>query len=168
MKKRLRLSKSKIVRKKTINWKVLVACFAIVFFTAFIGSIVNDAGTSGWYNSVKPSITPPSYIFPIVWTLLFIMIAISLYYSWTIAGREEKKVILVFFGANLFFNSAWSVLFFGLKDTSSAFFDLLFLWISIAALILYLWNDNKKAALMLVPYLLWVSFAGVLNYLIAF
>lgn len=166
MKKRARLSKSKIVRNKKINWKVLVACFAIVFFTAFIGSLVNDTG--GWYNNVKPSITPPSYIFPIVWTILFIMIALSIYYSWTIAGREGRKVILVFFGANLFFNTAWSVLFFGLKDTSSAFFDLLFLWISIAALIVYLWNDNKKAALLLVPYLLWVSFAGILNYLIAF
>ncbi len=155
--------------KKTrsdINLLVLLTSFAIVFLVAFTGNLlVGNATQSQWYESVKPSLTPPNYVFPIAWGILFILIAISLYLAWTSANASERKSIAVLFTANFLLNIAWSGFYFTLRDPALALIDLVALWISILALIKFLLPIDKKSAFLLVPYLLWVSFAGVLNYL---
>jgi tryptophan-rich sensory protein len=150
---------------KKINWKILVIAFIIVHLAAFVGSRFTNTGD--WYESVKPGITPPSYVFPIVWTVLFILISISFYLVLMSVGKWKKKAIVVFV-INIFLNGLWSYLFFGLQNPGAAFFELILLWITILLMIYTSSKLNRIASYLLIPYLLWVSFAGVLNYLIAF
>jgi translocator protein len=150
--------------KKKINWKVLIASLLIVFGTALIGSIFTSQNTSSeWYQSIKPAITPPNYVFPIVWNILFFLIAISLYLSWT--NTKNKKPIIIVFGINLILNALWSYLYFGIQRPDLAFIELIVLWLSITAMIYTTYKINKISSYLLIPYLLWVSFAGILNYL---
>lgn len=152
--------------KKKINWKVLIWCFIIVIIVASVGSIfTSKAVKSSWYRLIKPSITPPNYVFPIVWSILFFLIALSLYFSWIYSTKKEKDKIILAYGSNFILNILWSILYFGLKNPLTAFFDLMLLLVSIIAMMMVSYKVNKKAFYLLIPYLLWVGFAGVLNYL---
>lgn len=148
---------------RKIRWKILIISFIIVIFAASVGSLFTDTGT--WYESRKSAITPPNFVFPIAWTTLFFLIALSLYFSWINSKKKDKQKVAFVFGINLFLNILWSVLFFGLKQPLFAFIDLILLWVSILVMIFVTWKIDRKAAWLLVPYLLWVSFAGLLNYL---
>lgn len=156
-------------KKVNINWKVLIVCLAIVYGTAFIGSVFTSGNTdTGWYQEIKPAITPPSYIFPIVWNILFFLIALSLYSVWINSNKKQKRIVSLVFGINFFLNAFWSYLFFELKNPIYSFFEIVILWFSIILMIFVTRKIDRKSAYLLIPYLLWVSFAGVLNYLIAF
>ena len=162
--------------KKRIEWMALFTCIALVFLVALAGSFFTSQNSgSQWYNSIKPSITPPNFVFPIVWNILFLLIALSLYFAWTSIKKNKTKKskssrdsIALFFGINLFLNLLWSFLFFAMKLPAFAFFELIILWISILALIFVTYKIRKLSAYLLIPYALWIAFAGVLNYLIAF
>ncbi|MCL5018775.1 MAG: tryptophan-rich sensory protein [Candidatus Pacearchaeota archaeon] len=158
------------MKKRTkINWKVLIASFVAVYFSAFIGSLFTSGNvTSAWYESIRQSITPPNWIFPVVWNVLFFLIALSLYIAWTNSSKKQKPKLAIFFGFNLMLNTLWSLIFFVLKNPAIAFFELIIFWVSIVSIIFITWKINRNSAWLLFPYLLWVSFAGILNYLIAF
>jgi len=148
-----------------IRWKTLILSLIIVFAAAFIGSIFTSSQTdSDWYNGIRPKITPPNWVFPVVWNILFFLIALSLYFAWVSSKRNKKKVALLF-GINFLLNILWSVFYFGMKNPALAFFDLILLWASIVTLIIFLHKINKKSSYLLIPYFAWVSFAGILNYL---
>jgi translocator protein len=151
-------------KSKKLNWKVLILSFIIVFAVAFIGSLFTDIGP--WYESIKPSIAPPNYVFPVVWTILFLLIALSFYIA--LATGKQKKNIIGVYGVNFILNILWSYLFFTLKLPLFAFIEIIFLAISIILMISISLKMDKKAAYLLIPYLLWVLFATLLNYLIAF
>ncbi len=152
-----------------IDWRVLILCFAIVFGVAYLGSVITSFNVgSDWYRSIKPSITPPSFVFPIVWNILFFLIALAWYFLWIKSKGEERGLVALAFGTNLFLNLLWSYLFFGNRFVGFAFFDLILLWISIWIIIYISYKIDKRISWMNVPYLLWVLFAGVLNYMIAF
>ena len=152
--------------KRGINWKVLIVCLLIVYASAFVGSIfTTNVVNSSWYETIKPSITPPNYIFPIAWGILFTLIGISLYFAWVSANKKEKKLVAIVFAVNLALNILWSIFYFGNKMISIALVDLILMWLTIVWMILVTWKIDKKSAYCLVPYLLWVSFAGRLNYL---
>lgn len=155
--------------KKRLNLKVLIVCLIIVYLVAFLGSLFTSPNTgpdSEWYQSTRPSITPPNWVFPVVWNVLFFLIAVSLYLSWTNTGSSKKKKTIAWvFGINLFVNFLWSVLYFGLKNPAFAFIDLIAIWFSILGMIYITYKINKISSYLLIPYFLWVSFAGVLNYL---
>ncbi len=152
---------------KNFNLKVFLSSLLVVFGSAFLGSIFTmNQVRSEWYESIKPAITPPNFVFPIVWNILFFLIAISLYLAWTSADNKIKRTNVAFvFALNLFLNILWSFLYFGMQDPYFAFFDLIALWFSIVMMIAVISKINKLAAYLLIPYLLWVSFAGVLNYI---
>ncbi|MBU2562486.1 MAG: tryptophan-rich sensory protein [Nanoarchaeota archaeon] len=152
--------------KKRINWKVLIISLILVYSVAIIGSLFTSPVTnSEWYESVKPSITPPNWIFPIVWNILFFLIALSLYFSWiNTKNKLEKKAIIIIFSTNFILNILWSILYFGLKSPFYAFIEIFFLWSSIVLMIYFTHKINKKSSYLLIPYLLWVSFAIILNY----
>lgn len=148
------------------NLKVFIFSLTIVFFIAFLGSFFTASQVnSEWYQSIKPEITPPNYVFPIVWNVLFLMIAFSLYLSWVSSNQKEKKQVVLFFGINLFLNFLWSFIYFGLMNPLLAFAELILLWISIIFLIKTTYKINKISGYLLMPYFLWVTFAGFLNYL---
>ena len=155
--------------KRGLNIKLLIICIVAVYAFAFIGSLFTSQNVNtDWYDSIKPSITPPSYIFPIVWNILFFLIAISLYLAIKNSNPKFKTKIIIAFTINLILNALWSYVFFSMQNPSFAFYELLILWFSIISMIYFTYQSNKTSSYLLIPYFLWVSFAGILNYLIAF
>ena len=147
---------------KKINWIVFIISLIVVSLVAYIGSLFTVIGP--WYESIKPTIAPPNWVFPIVWTVLFYLIAVSLYYSWTETDKKHKKKVVVYYGINFILNILWSYLFFKMQNTRFAMFEILILWVSILFLIAFNFRHSRKAAYFLIPYLLWVTFAIILNY----
>lgn len=151
---------------KGFHWKVFVISLVIVYAVAFLGSIFTTSSTnSAWYLNNKPAITPPNFVFPVVWNILFFLIALSLYTAWVYSKKTQKSKVAIIFGINLFLNFFWSFLFFKLQDPTCAFMDLGFLWLSILVMIFTTHEIRKSSSYLLIPYFLWVTFAGVLNYL---
>ncbi len=155
---------------KKINWKLLILCLVIVYAVAFFGSLFTFQVTnSSWYDSIRPSITPPNWVFPIVWNLLFLLIGLGLYFSLMYSkNKKQKKRIWIIYGINLLLNLFWSALYFGLKSPFFAFIEIFFLIISIVLMVVYSYGVKKSLIWFILPYLLWVSFASVLNYLSIF
>ena len=148
--------------KKKVNWKVLILSFIAVHLTAVIGTFFTNSDTE-WYDSIKPSITPPSIVFPIVWTILFILLSFSLYFAWINGKKNQRKIIALVFGINLVLNALWSYLFFGLQNPIASFCELIILWFSIVSMLIVTYKISKRSCYLLIPYFLWVSFAGILN-----
>jgi len=159
--------KSALELENKHHWKPLIISLIIVYAIAFFGSsFTAPVVDTAWYQEIKPAITPPSWVFPVLWNILFFLIGVSLYLSWIHSKKTQKKIVAVEYGFNLFLNALWNFLFFGLKSPLYGFVALIFLWISILSMIYITWEINKKSSYLLIPYLLWVSFAGVLNFLI--
>lgn len=131
-----------------------------------IGSVFTSKSVSSWYPSLlKPFFNPPAWIFGPVWITLYALMGIASYLVWQERGVNSLvKPALVVFGVHLVLNALWSFLFFGLRNLGLAFFEIIILWLFIAILIYLFYKINPKAAYLLVPYLAWVSFAGVLNF----
>src|SRR3989338_976235 len=148
-------------------WKVLLVCLLLSYAVAAIGSVFTMPGVnSSWYQLVRPSITPPDYVFGIVWNVLFFLIAVSLFFAWTSAKtREDKKRVVKVYAINFVANIFWSVLYFSLHQPLWAFIDLVVLGLSIVSIMLAAWDEDRKVTWLLVPYLLWICFAGVLNWM---
>lgn len=118
-----------------------------------------------WYNNLnKPLLNPPAEIFAPVWTVLYIMIFISLF-LFLKGGMNKSKILpLIFFIIQLILNFSWSGVFFGLKNINAALIIIAFMWLFILLTVLTFKKHSKAASWMLVPYLLWVSFAFYLNF----
>ena len=139
-------------------FKLIVSIF-VCEAAGILGSVFTINSVNTWYTTLnKPFFNPPSWLFGPVWTLLYLLMGISLYLVW-----EKKKVNLKWFWTQLALNSIWSIIFFGLKNPSIAFVEIVFLWYSIFRTIKDFEKINKIAAILLYPYLFWVSFASVLN-----
>ncbi len=129
-----------------------------------LGSVFTAQNIPVWYASIqKPALTPPNWIFAPVWTALFIMMGVSLYLVWE-KGLEKNRLAVSVFGVQLGLNTLWSFLFFGLNNPFYAFIEIIILWLAIAATIFLFRRISRKAAWLLVPYIIWVSFAAFLNY----
>ncbi len=151
--------------KKRVDWKVLIVSLLIVFAISFVGSLFTSGNTnSSWYLENKPSFTPPSIVFPIVWPLLYFLIALSLYFAWIKAKKNEKIKVATIFGINLIANVLWSYLFFGIKNPLLSFIDIIIILATIVGMIFVAGRIDRKAGWLLVPYLLWVGFAAMLNF----
>ncbi len=152
---------SKRGKKKLISLAIITLA---VFLTGFLGSLFTSQTTkSEWYLNNKPSFTPPGFVFSIAWTILYLLIILAIYFSWTKAKQNQKKKLAMIFGINLLANALWSVLFFGMRKPFFAFLDLLIIFATIILAICYTKKISKPASALLVPYLLWIIFAGILN-----
>lgn len=154
-----------------INYWKLVASIFICQLAGIIGSFFTISSVSTWYITLnKPIFNPPSWIFGPVWTVLYLSMGISLYLIWNKYSNKSKsnnsKLALTFFVIQLFLNALWSILFFGLKSPLLAFIEILFLWVAILLTLIYTFKISKLGSYILIPYLLWVSFAAVLNFFI--
>jgi translocator protein len=142
--------------------------FLIVILIAFspgiIGSFFTGAVDSEWYRENRPDFTPPNYVFPIAWTILYLLIGLSLYFAWTSSNKAQKKNISMIYGINLAANAAWTPVFFALQMPLTALFILLVILVTTAIAIYYTHKINKTSPCLLIPYFLWLVFAGVLNY----
>jgi len=151
---------SKIVRT--------ILCIGICMLFAFAGSLFTPEPGSWYYTELrKPSWNPPDWLFPPVWTVLFVLMGVSL--SMVLDTGKDKKALdsaAKLFGLQLFLNLGWSASFFGARSPLAGFVEILVLWAAIVATITVFARVSRPAALLLVPYLLWVSFASYLNFTI--
>jgi len=150
--------------------KILKFIFSIVIceVAGAFGAIFTTPAIQGWYTTLqKPSINPPNWIFAPVWTFLFFLMGVSLYLIIKngFVNREIKKGLIIF-GIQFVLNILWSYFFFYLHKPLYAFIEIITLWLAIMAMILQFMKLDKRAAYLQIPYLLWVSFASVLNYFI--
>ena len=146
------------------NFLRLIISIVICQLAGFLGSIFNIASIPTWYVSLKkPIFNPPNWVFGPVWTILFLLMGISLYLVWS-KGFEKNKIALYLFIAQFILNILWSALFFGLRLPLAAFIEIILLWLAILATIITFYRISSAAGLILIPYLLWVSFAAVLNF----
>jgi len=150
------------------NSSKLIVAIAVCQLAGIVGSFFTTPAISGWYDGlVRPVLNPPSWIFGPVWITLYLLMGIALYLIWQQGlNRKEVKVAMVVFGIQLVLNALWSIVFFGLQNPGLAFVDILLLWISILLSIILFYKISKPASYLLIPYILWVSFAGYLNYAI--
>lgn len=163
IKTKLNICYSEIVPKLKII--PLLFSVGVCFLAAAVGSVFTTGAIDTWYATLnKPFFNPPNWLFGPVWTLLYLMMGISLYLVWTTKiDKEKKRQAITFFFIQLGLNVLWSILFFGLKSPSVALLGIIFLWISICLTIKKFLKASKLAGWLLVPYLAWVSFATVLN-----
>ncbi len=148
-------------------WIGLIICLAICFTAAGIGSAVTTPKIDNWYASLeKPSWKPPNWIFGPVWSALYLGMAVAAWLVWRRGGWVDAKGQLLLFGVQLFLNVLWSCLFFGLQRPGLAFVEVLLLWAAIVATMAAFWVRSTLAGLLFVPYLAWVGFASVLNFVI--
>lgn len=157
-----------MIHRKFSDIKKLIISIFISLFAGFIGSFFTMPSIPTWYATLqKPSFAPPNWVFFPIWTSLFIMMGISLFFVWQ-KGCEDKKVktALYLFAGQLILNVLWSVAFFGLRSPLLGLMEIIILWIAILATILSFMKLSRTAAYLLVPYILWVGFAAIVNFLI--
>jgi len=150
----------KISRSAAVVVGSVIVCLAV----GAIGSLATAAAVNSWYATLtKPWFTPPGWIFGPVWTVLYILMGLSLARLLLAARGRHRAEALITFSGQLIFNLLWSPLFFGAHVIAAALVVIVLMWIGIAATIGYAWRVDRPAALLLVPYILWVSFASILN-----
>lgn len=129
-----------------------------------LGAIFTTPSIPTWYAGLnKPSFNPPNWLFGPVWTLLYLLMAFSLYLVWSQKDSKKKLAALFIFFTQLVLNSLWSIIFFGLHSPLFAFIEILFLLAFIVLTVIKFKALSKLAAYLLLPYLLWVTFASTLN-----
>ena len=143
----------------------LAASVVMCLLAGFVGSLFTTPKIDGWYASIhKPSFTPPGWLFGPVWTLLYVLMGIALYIVWR-KGLAAKgvKIALAVFLVQLVLNALWSFAFFGAESPLAGLVVIVALWAMIAAAIAAFAPVSRAAAALLMPYILWVSFATILN-----
>ncbi len=129
-----------------------------------LSGLATATSVKTWYVTLhKPFFNPPNYLFGPVWTTLYLLMGISLYMIWQSSAKELKKKAIGIFCLQLFLNFWWSFLFFRFHLIGLAFIEIIFIWISIYWMIRVFSKINTTAAYLQIPYLLWVSFATILN-----
>lgn len=147
---------------KTKQVDTYVVSVLIALAVGALGAVATAIGMPAYRDLVKPPLTPPSVLFPIVWTVLYILMGISAARIGTSCAPEKRRALWLY-GAQLIVNGLWSVWFFALGARLFAFAWLLLLWGLLVAMIRAFDQIDRKAALLQIPYLLWVTFAGYLN-----
>ncbi|MFN0217859.1 MAG: TspO/MBR family protein [Hyphomicrobium sp.] len=136
----------------------LAVFLALVFAAASSGAIFQ---TGAWYEQLnKPEWTPPNWVFPVAWSVMYLMIAIAGWFAWRAGGMS---LAIVIWGVGLLLNALWSYVMFGRHDITLALVDVVGLWLATAAFIVAAWGLDQRAAYLFMPYLAWVTFAGALN-----
>lgn len=129
-----------------------------------LGSFFTLGSIDSWYSTLsKPFFTPPGWVFGPAWITLYTLMGIAFYWVWS-SGDKKSLAAMWLFGIHLFFNAIWSIIFFGLKLPGWALADIVILWILIIWVMIRFYRISKKAGLIMIPYLLWVSFASILNF----
>lgn len=145
-------------------WRLIIS-IVVCQLAGVIGSIFTTPAIPTWYASLKkPSFSPPNWLFAPVWITLFVLMGIALFLVWR-KGLDAPfvKSGLILFGIQLVFNVLWSVAFFGSRSPLGGLIVIIILWIAILLTILQFWKVSQLAGILLLPYIVWVSFASVLN-----
>ena len=144
----------------------LILSIIICQMAGVIGSIFTAGSVTSWYPTlVKPSFSPPGFYIGLIWIVLFTLMGISLFLIWReTPSNPAARIALYFFAVQLIVNVLWSVAFFGMRSPISGLVVIAFLWVLILITIIKFWPINRTAALLLIPYIIWVSIAAYLNF----
>ncbi len=142
----------------------LAGWLAISFATAAVGAIASASAGTFYGQLVQPSWAPPSSVFGPVWTVLYAMMGVAAWMVWREGGLRANRSAMTLFLVQLAVNALWSWLFFAWHRGALAFFDIVVLWMLIVATLVSFWRVRPLAGALLIPYLLWVSFAAALSY----
>lgn len=151
--------------KRASLFPILIAALA-TGIVALMGATITVTGP--WYASlVQPRWAPPDQAYGVAWTAIYAINLVAIVTAWRAmpSGRESEGLIALW-ATNGFLNILWSLLFFRLQRPDWALAEVMFLWLSVGSLIVYVWRRSMTAAVLVVPYLLWVTFAGYLNMII--
>lgn len=147
------------------DWRGLAASVAFCELVGIVPGALTAEDVATWYQTLERSrLTPPDWVFPVVWTTLFALMGVALHLvRHTETGRIRRRTALGLFTAQLLLNAGWTLVFFGRHSILGGLVVLVGLWVAIVGTVVAFALVNWRAAALLVPYLLWVSFAGVLN-----
>jgi len=146
------------------KWLELTVCIAIVFAAALAASLAMGLSDRSWYESLhKPTWNPPDWLFGPVWSILYLLMVVSAWLIWRERPRPQCRRAIAVFVVQLLLNAVWTSLFFALQSPLAAMADISLLWLAILATIGFFLRIRPLAAVLLLPYLLWVSFAWMLN-----
>ena len=151
---------------KLNNFFKLVITIVVSELAGVIGSVFTVSSIPTWYATLqKPSFSPPNWIFGPAWTTLYFLMGVAAFLVWRHGvERKEVKTALAIFGGQLILNTLWSIIFFGLHNPFWAFIEIIILWLAILLTIISFYKISKTAVYLLLPYILWVGFASVLNF----
>jgi translocator protein len=142
----------------------LIICFIIPLLFGGISGLLTADNIPGWYAFLnKPAFNPPDYLFGPVWTGLYLLMGLSLFLVWRSSPGAGRNRALIIFSVQLVLNFSWTFIFFHFRQPGWAFFEIVLVWISVLAMIMFFYRINKIAAVLQIPYILWVSFASALN-----
>lgn len=142
----------------------LGACVLLCEMVGFFSASVSMASMTDFYSSInKPAFAPPSWLFAPVWLALYALMGAAFYLLWR-SRKADKVWAFTAFGVQLFLNFLWSPIFFGNRMFGAAFAELVLLWFAIAATMVFSWRISKGAVVLLIPYIVWVTIAGALNF----
>ncbi len=151
----------------TIKLKPLLINLFIPLAVGGLSALLTMDSMETFERINQPPLSPPGWLFPVVWTILYILMGISAYLVTTSSATDkQKRNAFIVYGTQLFFNFLWSIIFFNREDYLFAFVWLVILWALILTNIILFYRISKPAGLLLIPYLLWVTFAGYLNFAI--
>ena len=145
-----------------VKLKPLLISLAISLGVGGLSALLTQGSMEQYGNLKQPPLSPPGWVFPVVWTVLFVLMGIAAYLVW-MRDSTGMNGALALYGAQLFFNFFWTLIFFNLQNYALAFFWLLALWLLILLCTLRFFNEVPAAGWLMVPYLVWVAFAGYLN-----
>ena len=150
--------------KKT-EWKKLLLCLAIPLLSGGLGALLAGKAITAYRDFAKPPLSPPGWVFPVVWTLLYAAMGYASYRVLVSDAASEKiRSALRLYGLQLIVNILWPLLFFRMEAFLAAFFWLVLLWVLIYLTVRAFSKIDEWAGNILLPYLLWVTFAGYLNF----
>ncbi len=148
-----------------LNKRLLLVCIAIPLLVGTVASLLTGGGMEIFATVEKPPLSPPAWIFPVAWTILYTLMGISSYLILTSEAEEEQKQNAIrIYAYQLIVNFLWPTFFFNFQWYGFAFFWLLFLWILVLIMILRFREISRVAAYMNIPYLIWLTFAAYLNW----
>ena len=152
-----------LLRDLAVLLGFVVACLAV----GGLGALATSNSVATWYPTLrKPDWTPPAWVFGPVWTTLYAAMGTAAWVVWKRGGFAGQRVALSFFLAQLLFNALWSPLFFGMHHPGLAFADIALLWLALLGTVAAFWKARPLAGALLVPYLAWVTFASMLNFIL--
>lgn len=147
------------------NWLALAGFLVLTLAVGQIGSLPTGAALESWYPGlVKPGFTPPDLAFPIVWTLIYIMMAVAAWLVWCRGGWRRSRGVLGLWGLQLALNLLWTFLFFGMRSPGLALLEAIVLLLVLVATLVAFDRHSRAAAWLLVPYLLWTGYAIALTF----
>ena len=146
------------------NWKKRLVCWAIPLAVGGLATLLSG-GMGNYQVMNQPPLSPPGWIFPLVWTALYILMGEASYRIFTSdADKPQKRKALIAYGAQLFLNFLWPLFFFGGQMYLTSFIILVLLWVAVFITLRWFSEIDESAGDLLIPYLLWVTFAGYLNF----